>query len=77
MKNSLNFLLFSYGLIYPSKANPLTSSKKALYYIGSGNNRNLLISMFKKRWWWAETDNMNEANLVWTQIRKDAILKET
>ena len=42
---------------------------KYKYYVGKGNNRQLVIALIKRRFWWVETDDISEANFVWTQLK--------
>jgi hypothetical protein len=28
-----------------------------------------VIALMKRRFWWVETDDINEANFVWTQLK--------
>lgn len=39
------------------------------FYIGKGNNGNLIKSLMKKRFWFEETNVIEEADFVWTQIK--------
>ena len=45
------------------------------YFVGKGNNRNLIVSVLRKRWWWAETNDINSANFVWTQLKHRPTIK--
>ena len=54
-----------YKLIYPEDG-----SKKFKIYVGGGNNSCLIRTLFKRRKeWWTFTDRMEEADLVWTQLK--------
>ena len=44
-------------------------------YVGKGNNSKLVKSIFALRFWWGCTDNVGEANLVWTQRAKKKVFK--
>ena len=35
----------------------------------------LVKSLLKQRWWWMMADSMDTANLVWTQWKKNRIMK--
>ena len=35
--------------------------------IDKGNNGSMVKQIVKKRSWWNTTDNMKQANLIWTQ----------
>lgn len=48
---------------------PQKTTPKLAVWIGRGNNRNLLVTLFKKRWWWRLADSLEEADLVWTQLK--------
>lgn len=37
-------------------------------YVGEGNNGQLITRLLKNRGWWLPTDDMTEANLIWTQL---------
>lgn len=39
------------------------------YFIGKGNNKKLVKNIMQARWWWSQTENYEEANLIWTQSR--------
>lgn len=44
------------------------------YFIGGGNNANLIRSILSKRSWWVETDILNKANFVWSQLKIQTVL---
>jgi len=48
--------------------------KSPKYFIGNGNNPILVKGIFKQRYWWNSTDIMENANLIWTQWKKQRIL---
>jgi hypothetical protein len=37
--------------------------------IKPGNNSKLIRFALKRRWWWSVTDNVEECNFVWSQLR--------
>lgn len=44
------------------------------YYIGKGNNSALVRRLLSKRPWWVSTENLYEANFVWTQWKEMGII---
>jgi len=47
---------------------------KFLFFVGNGNNKNLIRSIMKKRGWWMETENIDAANFVWSQLKIKDVL---
>lgn len=45
--------------------------KKYKYFLGKGNNSLLVKSLMKRRFWWVQTDEIKEANFVWTQLKNN------
>jgi hypothetical protein len=48
--------------VYPHKAH-------FKYFVGKGNNSSLVNQILKSRFWWSKVENIEDANLVWTQIK--------
>jgi tubulin--tyrosine ligase len=46
------------------------------FYVGKGNNGNLIKSLMKKRFWFERTENIEEANFIWTQIKKEKLYEK-
>ncbi|OMJ75087.1 hypothetical protein SteCoe_25864 [Stentor coeruleus] len=44
------------------------------YYVGKGNNGSLVNHILKSRFWWTRTDNVEDANFVWTQLKNKQVL---
>jgi hypothetical protein len=44
-------------------------------YVGDGNNGQLITRLLKNRGWWLPTDDMAEANLIWTQLPHEEQMK--
>jgi hypothetical protein len=49
-----------------------STGKKLVYHIGHGNNSELIRSLMKRRSWWTE-GSIEQANFVWTQLKKQDI----
>lgn len=47
----------------------IKNENKYKYYVGKGNNRQLVKALMKRRFWWIETEDINEACFVWTQLK--------
>ncbi len=45
------------------------NDSKYKYFVGKGNNRQLVKALMKRRFWWVKTDDVNEAQFVWTQLK--------
>lgn len=45
------------------------NQKKLYYYVGKGNNSMLIRGLMKRRFWWTE-GTLEQANFVWTQLKK-------
>ena len=47
-------------------------------YIGKGNNSFLVRQVLKTRPWWvqAEREDFSEANLIWTQWKKNSLIQQ-
>lgn len=45
------------------------NDNKYKYFVGKGNNRQLVKTLMKRRFWWVETEDVNEAQFVWTQLK--------
>ncbi len=54
-----------------------TPSLQPLYkfYVGKGNNHPLVQNLFKQRWWFVQVDKIELANVSWTQLKDNEILK--
>jgi hypothetical protein len=48
---------------------------KIKYFIGPGNNSNLIKGIIKRRPWFQLTDKVQEAQLVWTQIKVPTVFQ--
>ena len=46
---------------------------KVKLYVGPGNNSNLIKGVMRRRPWWVLTDKVQDASLVWTQIKVGGI----
>jgi hypothetical protein len=82
MFTHFSIILSSFGVYLHSKDEeqsglPKTAHKKFLYFVGKGNNKNLILSVLKKRWWWAETETIVKANLIWSQLKNEAVLERS
>jgi len=44
------------------------------YFIGNGNNHLLVKSVIRQRSWWSPSEFMSNANLVWTQWKKNKLI---
>ncbi|OMJ75874.1 hypothetical protein SteCoe_24893 [Stentor coeruleus] len=44
------------------------------YYVGKGNNSSLVNHIMKSRFWWTRTENVEDANFVWTQLKNRQVL---
>lgn len=51
----------------------IKNEAKYKYYVGKGNNRQLVKALMKRRFWWIETDDINEASFVWTQLKVNGL----
>ena len=38
-------------------------------YVGFGNNDSLIKAAMKRRFWWSFTENIEECNFAWTQLK--------
>ena len=47
-------------------------------HVGKGNNSVMVRSLFKSRYWWLlhDKEEMDKVNLMWTQCRKQDIMKQ-
>jgi hypothetical protein len=45
-------------------------------YTGDGNNGQLITRLLKNRGYWLPTDDISEANLVWTQLPQEEEMKQ-
>ena len=68
----------AHGVFDPVKLQdlPNRNEPKYKYYLGRGNNRELIKTLMKRRFWWAQTDNINEANFVWTQLKINSFYEQ-
>jgi len=44
--------------------------------VGKGNNALLIRAMIKNRWWWTIVDEIDSANFIWSQLKKNEILSK-
>ena len=44
-------------------------------YVGRGNNSNLIRAIVKQRFWLEETKHKNDAQILWTQLKEEAVFK--
>ena len=46
-------------------------------HVGKGNNSVMVRSLFKQRFWWMihDKEEIDKVNLMWTQCRKQEIMK--
>lgn len=58
-------------IILKDDPDAIKPDKKYKYYLGKGNNRLLVKSLMKRRFWWVQTDEIKEANFVWTQLKNN------
>jgi hypothetical protein len=45
-------------------------------YAGDGNNGQLIVRLLKNRGFWTQTDDINEANIIWTQHPRSEQMKK-
>jgi len=55
--------------------NQINNAGNVKSFIGNGNNPITVKSVLKQRWWWNITDNMETAQLLWTQWKKGSFIK--
>lgn len=48
---------------------PLEYEHRLRIFIGRGNNSGLIRGLMKRRIWFAVTDRIEDANVVWTQLK--------
>jgi Tubulin-tyrosine ligase family len=53
---------------------PVQHSQQYKYYIGKGNNSSLIKRLMSSRPCWVSTDNIEEANFVWTQWKDKSFI---
>ena len=68
----------SHGVFDPVKLleQPIKNEPRYKYYLGRGNNREVIKALMKRRFWWGETDNLSEANFVWTQLKVNSYYQQ-
>ncbi len=55
--------------LFIDEVTPSTGYYKA--YVGEGNNAQLITRLIKNRSSWTITDDISEANFIWTQLPHD------
>ena len=48
---------------------PVQYEHRLRVFIGKGNNSGLIRGLVKRRIWFGVTDRVEDANLVWTQLK--------
>ena len=49
---------------------PLEYEHRLKIFVGKGNNSCMVSGLIARRTWFAFTDKLEEANFVWTQLKK-------
>ena len=52
---------------------PLDYEQKIKIFIGKGNNSRLIKSIVNRRLWYQITDKIEDANVIWTQLKVPSI----
>lgn len=55
---------------------PLEYEHRLKVYVGKGNNSCMVAGLISRRPWFAFTDKLEEANMVWTQLKQLAYFKK-